>query len=392
MRILMTSENYIFQTGGVSNVILALERGLRALGHEVKTLAVSCDGRSFREGDAYFIGSFPVPWYPEQRRSLIRRHPLLEELAAWKPDLIHAHTEASTAAMARALARKTGAPLVMTCHTDYAYFLFGRGRNLPPLPQLAALWGRFAYGRAARVIAPSQKACGFPQLRGVSERVTVVPNGVDLSRYRKPCSPAERASLLSRYGLEDNGHTLVMVTRVSREKNVGEILRFFPALLREDPPAQLLIAGDGPDRARLERLCEKTGLSARVRFAGRIDPDEVWRCYAAGDVFVSASEFEVHSMAYLEAMACGLPLVCRADESLRGVLENGGNGYIYRTEAEFVTGVRRILTEAPLRAAMRENGLRRMGEFSCGRFTERTLALYESVLKEERESFPCAMP
>ena len=158
-----------------------------------------------------------------------------------------------------------------------------------------------------------------------------------------------------------------------------EILQFFPDLLRVLPEAQLVIVGEGPDRKRLEHFCAQNGLTERVCFTGRVPPEEVYRYYAMGDVFVSASTFELHSMSYLEAMACGLPLVCREDSCLRGVLENGENGFSYRDEQEFIDAVRKILESDALRERMSAEALRRAEASGNQDFVERTLALYRSV-------------
>ena len=190
--------------------------------------------------------------------------------------------------------------------------------------------------------------------------------------------------MYQRWGLKDNGCTLAMITRVSKEKNILEILRFFPALLKKLPQAQLIIVGDGPDRPRLEKYCTQNQLDSYVRFTGRIPPEDVYRYYDLGNVFVSASTFEVHSMSYLESIANGLPLVCREDASLRGVLENGEDGFTYRTEQEFVDAVVKILQDQPLQKRMRENARRKAEEYSDQRFVERSIALYEKVLSRHR--------
>ena len=392
MKILITTDCYIFQTGGVANVILALEHSLRNLGHEVRVLALSDNGRSRKVGESYFIRSFPFIFYPEQRRSFALRDPLLNELKAWKPDLIHIHTEASTALMAHAIARETGAPIVMTTHTDFAYFILGRFGYAPGLRQGFALWGKCAYHRARVVIVPSEKALSIPQVAGVKDRLKVIPGGIRLERYQKPVTPGERDALLRRYGLADNGYTLVMVTRVSREKNIAEILNYFPALLRALPQAQLLIAGGGPDLRRLKKRAAKKGLSGHICFTGRIDPDEVYRYYAAGDAFISASTFETQGLTYLEALARGLPLICRDDPVLRNVLEDGTNGYTYRSEQEFVEHTVRILEDRSLREKMRINALAKAEEYSSERFGERMAALYEDVIRENRKDMKGGHP
>ena len=106
----------------------------------------------------------------------------------------------------------------------------------------------------------------------------------------------------------------------------------------------------------------------------------MWRYYDAGDLFVSASTFEVHSMSYLEALANGLPLLCRADDALAGVLEHGTNGMIYRSESEFTDYALQILHQKALREDMRRASLRKAMDFSSEAFTRSMLAVYEAAL------------
>ena len=383
MKILIASDSFIYQTSGVANVVIALAEGLRQRGNEVKVLALSNDMHSRREGDHYFIRSAKSFVYPDVRIDFVTHHPLLTELKEWRPDIIHLHTEGSVARMAYHLARETGAPLVMTTHTDYAHYIFGRYRSKRPVQKLMTGWGKLVYRRAAKVIAPSEKAKRFIQLKSVRDRTVVIPNGIPVEHYQKPVSAEEKASLFQKAGFKDNGNTLVMVTRLSKEKNIAEILQYMPALLEKNPRAQLILVGDGPDRERLEEITRREGLEGHVRFMGRIPPEEVYRYYAMGDVFVSASTFEVHSLSYLEAMACGLPLVCREDDCLLGVLEDGENGRIYRTEEEYVDAVTEILQHPELRDCMRMNALRRIQEFSEDRFVDNTCALYRETLAEK---------
>ncbi len=385
MKILIASDSYKFQTSGAANVVITLANGLRRRGHSVKVLALSNTGHSYRDGDDYYIRSLPFPVYPDLRTSFVRRDPLLDELKAWKPDVIHLHTEGCIARMTRKIAAADHAPLVMTSHTDYAQFVFGRFCETLPVRLMAKEWGRFAYRGTRAVIAPSEKALSFSQLRTVARRSVVIPNGIRLSQFQKNFSAEERAALFAKWGLRDNGKTLVMVSRISKEKNIREILGFLPALLRREPDAQLVIAGDGPERAELEAYSRTLGLTDCVRFTGRIPPEEVYRYYDMGQVFVSASTFEVHSLTYLEALSCGLPLVCRADPCLKGVLEDGENGYAYHTERDFVESVSRILDDGTLRARLCAGAIERAQNFSDERFVDRTLALYEKVLRRSRD-------
>lgn len=379
MKILLASDSYCFTTSGVANVVIALAAELRRRGHDVRVLTLANGSTSYKAGDDYCIRSFPSFFEPQIRFSFTHTDPLLDELIAWKPDLIHLHTEASVARMARSIAEKTQAPIIMTAHTDYAYYAFGRFQTARPVCAFMRALGKKVYERAEIITVPSEKARSFPQLQAAAERIVVVPNGIHLEQYQQPVSPEEKAELFRRWNLVDNGYTLVMITRVSREKNIMEILRFLPALSRAFPEVQLLIVGDGTDRKRLEQYVVKNRLSDRVRFTGMVPPEEVYCYYAMGDVFVSASLFEVHSLSYLEAMACGLPLVCREDAALRGVLENGENGFIYRTEKEFIRSVGSILSDRGLGKRMRENALRKVQSFSDHCFVDKMIEQYELV-------------
>ena len=381
MKILLASDGYKYQTSGVANVVIALAEEYRRKGHDVRVLAMSDTRHSFQEGDDCFFGSLPALVYPDIRFSYVLTNRILRELREWKPDIVHLHTEGSAARLARSVARAAGhPPVVMTAHTDYAQFAFGKACDSRPVQKIAHVVGRIAYRDAKVVTAPSDKALSFHHLNAVRDRMVVIPNGIRLEQYQKQATPEERTQLYQTLGLKENGKTLVAVSRISREKNLAEILSFFPAVLERVPEAQLLIVGEGPAREKLMEDTKEMGLTDCVRFTGRIPPEEVYRYYNLGDVFVSASTFEVHSLTYLEAMARGLPLVCRDDPCLHGVLETGDNGFAYQTKEEYLDAVTSLLTDGDLRRRMSARALEKSAEFSVERCAERMIELYRDVL------------
>ena len=100
-----------------------------------------------------------------------------------------------------------------------------------------------------------------------------------------------------------------------------------------------------PARPDLEALTKELKLTDRVRFVGMVKPDEVPRWYRVGDIFVSASQSETQGLTYFEGMACGLPVLCRADPCLDGVVENGFNGWQWKDEAEFASALNTIISD-----------------------------------------------
>ena len=217
-------------------------------------------------------------------------------------------------------------------------------------------------------------------MQGLRNRLIVVPNGMEIEKYQKQLSKQERHSLRMSLGIEDTTGLLVAVTRISKEKKICEIISFLPKLLEKQKDVKFLIVGDGPDRHHLEKIVEKLQLNDKVIFTGRIPAREVWKYYAAGDVFVSASVFEVHSMSYLESLASGLPLLCREDEALLGVLDSGINGYTYNSREEFVDYACKLLNDDECRKGMANASLQKANGFSSDAFAKAMLKVYEEAI------------
>ena len=390
MKILICSDTYKYQTNGVVTVLSTLVSGLRQLGHEVRVLAPSYNGKSFKNGDDCFLCSVPALYYPKERICIKHKDPLIDELISWNPDIINSHTEGMIGRIAIRIAKETKTPLVMNNHTDFAKYIFGRFYDIPPVRAGGKVFGKINYPHADAIIVPSEKSRGLVWMQPYNDIVSVIPSGIRTEKFQRPVSAEEKAELMRKYNIEDNGLTVVTVTRVSKEKNLMEILQYFASLLKVVPEAQLVIVGDGPDKKRLEKYCEQSGISDRVHFTGGVEPDEVYRYYALGDVFVCASTFEVQGMTYYEAMACGLPQVCRKDDCLINVIENGENGFIYENEQEFTDAVSKILLDKELREKMSRKALEKIKMFNDKRFVERVVELYEDVLKQaqEEESSP----
>ena len=382
MKVLISTDFYINNLGGVTTSILALCAGLRSQGHSVKVLTLSDHRESYRDGDDCFISSVPAYYAPDMRITLDLNDPLIDELIQWRPDIIHVQSEASALLMAKKIQKECNVPLIMTCHTDYAYFVLGNLKNLPPVKTVSSDAGRLFYSSAFKIIVPSRKALNFPFLQAFRERMVVVPNGIELEKHQKALSVEEKEDLRRALGIAKDRKILAAITRISKEKNIQELIGYLPDLLKKVPDATLLIVGEGPYRKHLEDLAEELGVCDRIVFAGRISAQDVWRYYAIADIFVSASVFEVHSMSYLEALAQGLPLLCRQDEALDGVLEHGYNGFAYTSQDEFTDYACRILKDDGLRKSLSSGSLRIVQRFSAQAFAASALRVYEDTIRE----------
>ena len=131
-----------------------------------------------------------------------------------------------------------------------------------------------------------------------------------------------------------------------------------------------------PMEQQLLRAAE-LGLDAPdVIFAGQVPPDQVADWYRLGTVFVSASTSETQGLTYAEALAAGLPVLCRADPCLDGVIRQGENGWQYRTEEEFLRRVEEILDDPARAAELRPTAAASAEPFSAERFARRVERVY----------------
>lgn len=141
-----------------------------------------------------------------------------------------------------------------------------------------------------------------------AEKFHVLPNTIALERYGMG---TKDATLVTRYGLNECKVMMVLarLAGAERYKGVDELLELMPNLLKRVPELVFLLAGDGDDRSRLEAKANALGVADRVRFVGYVSESEKVSYYRLADAFVMPGRCEGFGIVYLEAMACGVPVV-----------------------------------------------------------------------------------
>ena len=173
---------------------------------------------------------------------------------------------------------------------------------------------------------------------------TVLPNAIRLRRYG---AAPRSAALLTRYGLHGR-RVLLTVARLpgaERYKGIDEVLDLLPVLHRDDPTLTYLVVGDGDDRVRLEAKARALGVNHHVVFAGFIDESEKADHFRLADVFVMPGRGEGFGFVFLEALACGVPVVGSALDGSREALHDGVLGELVdpRDPDSIRSGIRRAL-------------------------------------------------
>lgn len=376
MKILITTDWYSPAVNGVVTSVLNLRRELELRGHEVRVLTLSQDLHSSVQDGVTRIGSVAAGLvYPGVRLRTALAGRWVRELVEWGPDVVHSQCEFSTFFLARRIAEELNVPLIHTYHTVYEDYTHYFSPSVRLGRRAVAALSRWVAARTDCMIAPTGKVRTLLQGYGVRTPAFVVPSGIDLRRFQRPPVPGCRASLLAALDIPRENLVLVSVGRLAAEKNLDELLRFRAAM--GDQAVTLLLVGDGPYRAQLEREAADLGLRApQVVFAGMVPPQQVAEWYQLGDLFVSASSSETQGLTYVEALAAGVPALCRADPCLSGVIRDGENGWQFRDFSDFMSKLETFRAHPELRRALSEQAAASARDYSAEEFARRVEAIY----------------
>ena len=381
MKILITTDLYTTDTNGVVTSVRNLTQALQKKGHEVRILTLSERLRSYRRDNIYFIRSLPLDIvYPDVRMPTAYRHRYIRELVRWKPDVIHSQCEYFSYQFAQHISKKTHAPIVHTYHTLYEQY----ATYVIPSQRL----GTFLVGKLSKlrlrkadaIVAPTQKVETVLRGYGIHNPIHVVSSGIALEQHKERISPEERQARRKALGIPEDHTVLLNLGRLGTEKNLSELIELFSLALHHNPKLTFLVVGDGPARQDLEALSQKLGIRDRVIFTGMVDPTEVHKYYQLGDLFVSASTSETQGLTYVEAAANGLPLLCRRDPCIDGVLVDGVNGYDYEAKEEFCDILDTILQDPQWLRAAGDHSAAIAETYDKGIFAEKIEDIYEAVL------------
>ena len=380
MKILITTDWYKPAVNGVVTSVENLTKGLVQAGHEVRILTLSGNIHSAKEGNVYYVGSVSAGMiYENARLRLLMPANMIQDILKWKPDIVHSQCEFSTFGIAREIAYECGIPLIHTYHTVYEdythYFCFSHAMG----KKVARILTRKILSDVNAVIAPSEKIQVLLEKYGVDKAIYNIPSGINMEKYESD-KAEQRKRLRDSLGIAPDECILLYVGRLAKEKNVDELLGF---LTKVSPKQRMLLVGDGPYRAELEKTAETLGIRKQLIFTGMISPEQVADYYAVGDIFISASNSETQGLTYMEAMASALPLLCRADDCLKDVITDGTNGLLYHTEEEFLHRFAQLKNDFLYRNQMGMTARESMQErYSIQAFAASCLQVYHKAIQE----------
>ena len=371
MRVAIVAESFLPAVNGVTNSVLRTVEHLNRRGHEPMVIAPSPGAVAGGHRAIERTVGVPVVWLPAVRlpgyRSFRvspvgvgRVRGVLREVA---PDVVHLASPFVLGWDAVRAARLLGLPTVAVYQTEVPTYAarYGFG-GLEPL-----LWRRVCdiHRRAHRTLAPSTAACASLRDRGVPE-VRWWGRGVDLDRFR----PERRSRRLrARFGPPDVV-AVGYVGRLAAEKQLEDL-----AVLRDLDGVRLVIVGDGPYRARLERLLPG------ALFLGLQGGTHLAACMASFDVGVHPGEQETFGQAVQEKLASGVPVVAVTAGGMLDLVQDGGNGLHYAAGdlAGLRTGVAALATDPERRLLMGVAARESVGNRGWDRFGDLLITHYDEV-------------
>ncbi len=316
--------------GGSGVVATELARALAERGHEMYVLSRERPFRWRTDVRGLSLVQVQVPDYPlfREPQYLLGVTNAVVTLARSQPiDIVHAHyavPHATAAYLAREmLARGPGARPPRTIATLHGTDITLLGSD----PSYEAVVG-YSIEQSDLVTAVSRSLRDDTvRSLGISREIRVIPNFLDCAEWRRRPDPALRAEICGPHG---DARIVIHVSNFRPVKRVGVVVDVFQRVL-ERVNAVLVMVGDGPDRAPLERRVEEQGLRSRVRFAG--EEHDLVRWLSAADVFLLPSLQESFGLAALEAMACEVPVVASRVGGLPEAIEDGVTGYLCPLDA-----------------------------------------------------------
>ena len=379
MKVLITTDWYAPIINGVVTSVLLLQRELQKQGHDVRVVTLSNTLHSYKNGNVYYMGSVSAnKIYPGARLRVNRTRSLVRELMEWRPDVIHSQCEFSSFRVAYGLSHRLGVPIVHTYHTVYEDYTHYFSPSVRVGKAVVSVFSRWICGRTACVVAPSRKVERLLRDYNIQCRIEVIPTGVDLGAYRQEPDPARMAALRTRWAIPENHTVLLYLGRMAKEKNLEQLIDQIAAAGRKD--VSLLLVGDGPDREEVLDYARGRGLD--VIFTGMVPHSEVADYYRLGDLFVTASTSETQGLTYFEALAAGVPVLCRKDPCVDGVVEDGVNGWQYEDGQGFGEHLSAFCGDATLRERMGREAKGSAEKFSAEAFGAAAAELYASVQAE----------
>ncbi len=388
MRVVLCTTTYLPELNGQAIFTANLAQGLAARGHQVWVVRPTTGLRanSMADGNVKVLGlpSIQLSFIHKDLRLAVRYRRFLQRLFEQiQPDVVHVQDPSPFCQSAVREAKRRGIPTIATHHPgpEISAPYFAR-LPLPLKRGVEAIGWRFVarhLNRADAVSVPSRSSVQMLAAHGIRQPVQPVSCGIRLSEFTPP-SAVDRQQILSRFGLPPDKVIGLYVGRVDVEKRVEVLIEALAAV--QDERIHLAIAGSGASLPQIQRLIRRHGLQNQVHLLGKIPHSDLPALISASDLFLMPGDAESFSIATLEAMACGKPVLAAHASALPELVTHRQNGYLFQPQnpQSAAEGIRWLLENRRLWGKMGQISRQRAEQHRL----ENTVARYETLYRQTR--------
>lgn len=379
MRVVLFAESSLIHMNGVTHSLLQVLRHLEANGHETRVIAPRASRTEEAIGphgsELSLLRSVGMPSYPEVRLTFARAASLSMMLRNVNPDVVHLASPFVLGWQGLRAADHLGIPTVAIYQTDIPGYAerYGISAAQPVLAQHVAR----IHQRATLTLAPSSASIAELREAGV-ERLRLWARGVDAERFRP-----ERRDEQWRAKLAPNGETIIgYVGRLAPEKQVEDL-----AAIADLPNTKLVIVGDGPSRAALEKLLPDAA------FVGFLGGDHLAEAVASFDLFVHPGENETFCQTIQEALASGVPVVATGRGGPLDLVQSSRTGWLYKPSdlAELRARVLDLVGDEGKRRAFAVAARDSVAHRSWARLGDELLGHYRDAIAVQQGTAPASI-
>jgi glycosyltransferase involved in cell wall biosynthesis len=368
MRIALFTETFLPKVDGIVTRLKYTIEYLQKYGDEVLIFCPAGGLESYCGAKICGLSAFPLPLYPELKIALPRPE-IGQQLAKFKPDLIHVVNPAVLGLAGIFYAKSNRIPLVASYHTHLPKYLAHYGLGMLE----GLLWAllKTVHNQAALNLCTSSVMVQELREHGI-DRVDLWQRGVDTETF----DPA-RATPEMRHHLTQGEPTsllLLYVGRLGAEKEIEQVRPVLAAI----PGARLAIVGDGPHRANLETYFAGTP----THFVGYLGGENLAAAYAVADAFIFPSRTETLGLVLLEAMAAGCPVIAARSGGIPDIVTDGVNGYLFDPQdpQAAILATQKLFTDPINYLKLRENARSEANRWNWAAATSQLQDYYRQVV------------
>ncbi len=371
LRIALFSGNYNMVRDGANQALNRLVGYVLSKGAQVRVYSPTIDEPAFPPtGDLVSIPSVPIPGRSEFRFPLSLTSSIREDLARFKPNVLHVSSPDVVSHRAVTWAREHGIPVLASVHTRFETYprYYGLGFTEP---LVEAILRRF-YRRCDALVAPSPSMVEVLKQQRMSFDVSIWSRGVDRSIFGPDKrDPAWRREL----GFAEDDVVIAFLGRLVMEKGLDKFTETMRLLRERGAPHKVLVIGEGPARKWFE-----DNLGEEACFIGFRSGAALGQALASADLLFNPSITETFGNVTLEAMASGLPVVAAGATGTTSLVQDGVSGTLIVPEGDvspaYADAIARYIADPGLRAQHGAAGEQRSRDFSWDAINQAVADVY----------------